>query len=135
MSVGRCLVFLDVAYWPPVGAVEAVFFASSRHLAPYCCQFALCLLRQFSHLIWPGMAGLRQLRHWPAAFLSRRTFCAWRRAASFCSGFCFLIRSYARRASRCSSVVLVGTLGLRTLGFPGLGFPDLLGFFIGFGFG
>ena len=105
-----------------------VFFLTARRYL-----FLLCLWRQTSHLVWPGMAGLGQVLHRPAAFLSRRAFCAWRRRNSFRSAVWFLALSCCRCALIRSSAVLVGTLGWRTLGFLGFGFLTLLGFFVGSG--
>ena len=56
LSVGRCLFFLDTAYWSPVAAVEPAFLASSRRFASHFCLLTLCLSRHTSHLVWPGMA-------------------------------------------------------------------------------
>ena len=96
----------------------------------------LCLSRQISHLVWPGMAGLGQVLHRPASFFSCRTFFAWTLAASFRSAVWFLACSYKRRASRCSSGVLLGFGSFRGFSFLGLGFLTflaLLGFWLGSG--
>ena len=83
----------------------------------------LCLSRQLSHLVCPGMGSLEQLWHWPASFLSCRTFFARSRRSSFRSDCWFLACSYTRRASRCSSGVLLGVGAFRGFSF--------LGFFLG----
>ena len=96
----------------------------------------LCLSRQFSHLVWPGMAGLGQVLHRPASFFSCRTFFAWTLAASFRSAVWFLACSYKRRASRCSSGVLLGFGSFRGFSFLGpsfLTFLAFLGFWLGSG--
>ena len=94
----------------------------------------LCLSRQISHLVWPGMAGLGQVLHRPASFFSCRTFFAWTLAASFRSAVWFLACSYKRRASRCSSGVLLGFGSFRGFSFLGPGFLTFLAF-LGFWLG
>ena len=131
--IGTVPVFLDTAYWAPACAVEAVFFASSRRLASYSCLLTRCLSRHTSHLIWPGMALLEQLRHWPFSFLSCRTCLAFSLAVSFRFCSCALACSYTRRASSCSSGVLLGFGAFWSFGFLGCGFLALLGLDLGFG--
>ena len=91
----------------------------------------LCLSRQLSHLVCPGIALLAQLRHWPFAFLSCRTFFPWTLAASFRSAVWFLACSYKRRASRCSSGVLLGLGAFLDFSFLRFGFLTFLSFFLG----
>ena len=87
----------------------------------------------------PGLArngGVGQVLHRPASFFSCRTFFAWTLAASFRSAVWFLACSYKRRASRCSSGVLLGFGSFRGFSFLGLGFLTflaLLGFWLGSG--
>ena len=98
--------------------------------------FLLCLSRQLSHLVCLGIALLAQLRHRPASFFSCRTFFAWILAASFRSAVWFLVCSYKRRASRCSSGVLLGFGFFRGFSFLGPGFLtflSFLGFWLGAG--
>ena len=108
--------------------------AFALFLRSWCYLLLLCLSRQLSHLVWPGMAGLGQVLHRPASFFSCRTFFACSRAASFRSAVWFLACSYKRRASRCSSGVLLGVGGFRGFSFLGSGFLTLLGF-LGFWLG
>ena len=74
------------------------------------------------------MAGLGQVLHRPAAFLSSRTFFTWRRWKSFRSTVWFLTWSYLRRRSFRSSGVWVGILGFLACGFLGFGLETFLGF-------
>ena len=94
----------------------------------------LCLSRQLSHLVCPGIAALEQFRHWPFSFLCCRAFFPCSRAASFRSAVWFLACSYKRRASRCSSGGLLGFGSFRGFSFLGLGFLTLLAF-LGFWLG
>ena len=114
--------------------MEPVLLACSRRLVSDTLLPALCLSRQSSHLVWPGMAGLGQVLHRPASFFSCRTFFACSRAASFRSAVWFLACSYKRRASRCSSGVLLGFGSFRGFSFLGLGFLTFLAF-LGFWLG
>ena len=91
----------------------------------------LCLSRQFSHLVWPGIAALEQFRHWPFSFLCCRAFFPCSRAASFRSDRWFLACSYMRRASRRSSGVLLGVGAFRCFSFLGFGFLTFSSFFFG----
>ena len=92
----------------------------------------------------PGLAGnsciraisAEQFRHWPFSFLCCRAFFPCSRAASFRSAVWFLACSYKRRASRCSSGVLLGFGSFRGFSFLGPGFLTflaLLGFWLGSG--
>ncbi len=45
-----------------------------------------CFSAQVGQRVWPGMAGLEQLRHWPSRFASWQRCWAWSLPASFRSG-------------------------------------------------
>ena len=77
--------------------------------------FSRCLSLQVGQRVWPGMAGLEQLRHWPRSLAFCRFSWAKRRRYSMRSGVWLLARSYSRRvgATFCleasvSSGVLLG---------------------------
>ena len=114
--------------------MKTEFLAYSLLLTSWCYLLLLCLSRQLSHLVCPGIAALEQFRHWPFSFLCCRAFFPCSRAASFRSDRWFLAWSYKRRASRFSSGVLLGFGSFRGFSFLGSGFLTFLAF-LGFWLG